>query len=379
MRDTFGNALSFTIFGESHGAAIGGVISGIAPGVRIDENFIAFQMEKRRAKSAASTKRTEADKVEFLSGVKNGFATGSAIAFKILNTNTKSKDYEKTQSLLRPGHADFTAYAKYKGFQDARGGGHFSGRLTAPVVAAGSIFFDLLAKNNIKIGTQLLSCANITDTPFSDNLEKLGAEIDALNAIEQDFATIDTEKGKQMFDATLLASQNGDSVGGVLQTCILGLPAGLGEPFFTSIESVISQAMFSIPAVKGIEFGLGFKFAQLNGSSANDEFYIKENDSKNKILTKTNNNAGINGGISNGMPIIFRTVVKPTPSIFKQQQTVDYDAKQNATLQIQGRHDPCIAHRARVVQDSFAALAIADLLNMNYGTSWQVNNSINNL
>ncbi len=376
MRDTFGDALSFTIFGESHGVAIGGVLHGVAPGVRIDEQFISFQMEKRRAKSAASTKRKEPDKVMFLSGVKDGVATGSAIAFEILNTNTKSEHYKNTQNLLRPGHADYTAYAKYSGYQDARGGGHFSGRITAPIVAAGSIFFDLLSKNNIKIGTQLLSCANIKDKPFSTNFYDIDKEIDYLNAIDEEFATLDSEKGKQMFNAAVDAANDGDSVGGILQTCILGLPAGLGEPFFTSIESVISKAMFSIPAIKGIEFGLGFDFANIKGSTANDEFYIDEK--QNKILTKTNNNGGINGGISNGMPIVFRTVIKPTPSIFKIQNTVNYSTKQNATLQIQGRHDPCIAHRARVVQDSFTALAIADLLNMSYGTAWQ-NKKINNM
>ncbi len=376
MRDTFGNAINFTLFGESHGEAIGGVLHGIAPGARIDEEFIAAQMDKRRAKGSASTKRHEADKVRFLSGVKNGFATGTAIAFSIENTNTKSKDYDKTANLLRPGHADFTAYAKYKGFQDVRGGGHFSGRLTAPVVAAGSIFTNLLAAKNVHIATHMLSCGSVQDLPFAENIDELKAQIVSLNAINDGFAVIDKSAGEEMMSEVLKAASEGDSVGGVLETCIIGLPAGFGEPFFTSVESVLAQLLFSMPAVKALEFGAGFNIANMRGSTANDSFCMQNSgDKAQKIATATNNNGGINGGITNGMPIILRTAIKPTPSIYKKQQTVDYDTKQNAELQIEGRHDPCIVHRARVVQDSLVALGIADLITMQCGLDWQANKS----
>ncbi len=372
MRDTFGNAVTFTLFGESHGSAIGGVLQGIAPGVRIDDNFITAQMEKRRAKGNASTKRHEADAVHFLSGVKNGFATGTAIAFFIQNTNTKSGDYAKTADLLRPGHADFTAHAKYHGFQDARGGGHFSGRLTAPIVTAGGIILHLLATKNIKIATHVLRCGNVCDDAFSNNEQELNAQLDSLNSITDGFAVLNSKSGENMLSAVLKAAEDKDSVGGVLETCITGVPAGLGEPFFTSIESVLSQVLFSMPAVKGVEFGAGFAIANMTGSTANDSIYIDKIDEK--IKTKTNNNGGINGGISNGMPIILRTAIKPTPSIYKEQNTVDYAQKQNATLQIAGRHDPCIVHRARVVQDSLVALGLADIFTMSHGLTWQTGN-----
>ncbi len=371
MRDTIGNAVTFTLFGESHGEAIGGVLQGVAAGVRINEEFISLQMDKRRAKGSASTKRHEADKVQFLSGVKNGFATGTAIAFSIQNTNTNSTHYNKTADLLRPGHADYTAYAKYGGFQDIRGGGHFSGRLTAPIVAAGSIFMHLLNTKHINIATHLLNCAGVQDESFSKDEQVLKQQMELLNSIKDDFAVLNKKAGDDMLNKALKAKEDGDSVGGVLETCITGLPAGLGEPFFSSIESVLSSLLFSMPAVKGIEFGAGFSFANMTGSTANDAFCMDE--TQNKIITSTNNNGGINGGISNGMPIILRTVIKPTPSIYKMQNTVNYALKQNTTLQIEGRHDPCIVHRARVVQDSLVALGIADIITMQHGLTWQTN------
>lgn len=367
MRDTFGNAISLTLFGESHGAAIGAVLHGVAAGVPVDEAFLAAQMDKRRAKGAVSTARTEADAVHILSGVKNGFSTGTAIALEILNTNTKSGDYAKTQELLRPGHADFTAHAKYHGFQDARGGGHFSGRLTAPIVAAGSIFTLLLRARGVVIGTHLARCAGVADLPLAQDEAALRAQLTALN--EADFAVLDSAAAAAMTAAIEAAAAEGDSVGGMLETAVTGLPAGLGEPFFTSVESVLSQLLFSMPAVKGVEFGAGFALADLRGSEANDAFCMAQKASR--IVTVTNRNGGINGGITNGMPVVLRTVVKPTPSIYKAQNTVDFSAKQNAVLQIHGRHDPCILHRARVVQDSLVALALADLLTMAYGTAWQ--------
>ncbi len=365
MRDSFGNALSVTIFGESHGTAIGGVVQGIAPGAKIDEEFIRQQMEKRRAVGKISTARKEADKVNFLSGVKDGLATGTAIAFYIENTNTKSADYTKTENLLRPGHADFTAYAKYNGFQDIRGGGHFSGRLTAPLVAAGSMFLHILKEKNVIIETHIKKCAKIEDASFSNDITELKKQLQYLQ--NSDFGTLSDVAKDEMIKAITKAANEGDSVGGILQTAVIGLPSGFGEPFFSSVESVLAQMLFSIPAVKGLSFGAGFKFADMQGSQANDAFYMNNGE----ILTKTNNNGGVNGGITNGMPIVFETVIKPTPSIYKQQDTVDFNSKTDAKLQINGRHDPCIVHRARIVQTCATAIAIADVCNMAQGTKWQ--------
>lgn len=366
MRDTFGSAVSVTLYGESHGAAIGAVINGVAAGVRVEEQFMASQMEKRRAKGKISTARVEADAVRILSGVKDGFATGSAICLQIENTNTKSADYTKTQQLLRPGHADYTAFAKYGGYQDARGGGHFSGRLTAPIVAAGSIFTQLLKSKGVIIGTHMLKCAGVCDDGFSSDFDVLKNQLCTLN--DSEFAVISQSAEEKMTAEIEKAAADGDSVGGVLETAIIGLPAGLGEPFFDSAESVLSHLLFSMPAVKGIEFGGGFALADMRGSQANDAFCMDGG----KVITATNNNGGINGGITNGMPIILRTAIKPTPSIYKEQSTVDYAQKCDAKLVINGRHDPCIAHRARVVQDSLCAIGIAEIFGMEYGTRWQI-------
>ena len=300
-----------------------------------------------------------------LSGVYRGAATGTALTLVIENTNTRSGDYTKTEELLRPGHADYTAHMKYGGHQDARGGGHFSGRLTAPVVAAGSIFTKLLQTKGVAIATHLAQCAGIDDAPFSGDPARLKEQLDALNAA--DLAVLDPLRARAMTQAIEAAAAEGDSVGGILETVVLGLPAGLGEPFFGSVESTLAALLFSIPAVKGVEFGLGFGFAGLTGSRANDAFRMQGT----RVVTATNHNGGVNGGISNGMPLVLRTVVKPTPSIYKVQQTVDFAAKRNATLQISGRHDPCILHRARVVQDSLVAFGLADLCGQHFGTAWQ--------
>ena len=340
MKNTFGNALGLTIFGESHGAAVGAVLDGLAAGLPVDEAYIAERMDRRRARGdGLSTARTEPDVVEFLSGVVNGHTTGTPITMMIRNTNTRSGDYAKTADLLRPGHADYTAYAKYEGWQDARGGGHFSGRITAASVAAG-----------------------VEDAPLSSSAGLIMAEPQPGH-----FALLDPEKEAPMQAAIRAAGAEGDSVGGILETVITGVPAGIGEPFFDSVESEIAHLAFAIPAVKGIEFGAGFAFADLRGSQANDPFTMRDG----KVVTATNKNGGINGGIANGMPIVFRTAVKPTPSIYKEQDTVDYIAKADAKLQIKGRHDPCIVPRAAVVQNTLAAFAVLDLLTVRYGTLGQ--------
>ena len=368
MKNTFGNAVSMTIFGESHGPAVGAVLDGLAAGLPVDEAAIAAAMDRRRARGdGLSTARTEADAVEFLSGVYEGRTTGTAVTLMIRNLNTRSGDYAKTADLLRPGHADYTAYAKYHGFQDARGGGHFSGRVTAALVAGGAVVLGALNRAGIDITTHIAECAGIADTRFAlDDAAQLSAQVEALASKPEGFAVLDETVEEPIKAAIRAAGAEGDSVGGMLETAILGLPAGIGEPYFDSVESEIAHLAFSIPAVKGIEFGTGFGFADLKGSEANDAFRMKGN----TIVTATNHNAGVNGGISNGMPVVFRTAVKPTPSIYKEQETVDYLAKQDAPLSIQGRHDPCIVPRAAIVQTCAAALAVGDLLTARYGTAW---------
>ena len=322
MKNTFGSDLSLTIFGE------------------VDEAFLAACMDKRRARGdGLSTPRVEADAVQLLSGVVNGRTTGTAIALMIENINTRSGDYAKTADLLRPGHADYTAYAKYHGFQDARGGGHFSGRVTAALVAGGAIVLSALRRAGIDITTHIAECAGIADTRFAlDDAAQLAAQVEALASKPEGFAVLDESVEEPMKSAIRAAGAEGDSVGGMLETAILGLPAGIGVGF-----------------------------AGMRGSEANDAFRMTP---EGAVVTATNHNAGINGGIANGMPVVFRTVVKPTPSIYKQQDTVDYLAKKDAQLSIQGRHDPCIVPRAAIVQTCAAALAVGDLLTARYGEAW---------
>ena len=361
MKNTFGNAISLTIFGESHGPAVGAVLDGLAAGLPVDVAAIAAAMDRRRARGdGLSTARTEADAVEFLSGVYEGHTTGTPIALMIRNLNTRSGDYAKTADLLRPGHADYTAYAKYEGFQDARGGGHFSGRLTAASVAAGALCESVLKSFGIRVYTHIAACAGIEDAPLSSAAGLVMPEPEPGH-----FALLDSSKEAAMQDAIRAAGSDRDSVGGILETVITGLPAGVGEPFFDSVESELAHLMFAVPAVKGIEFGAGFRFADLTGSTANDAFRMGD---AGRVVTATNRNGGVNGGITNGMPVVFRTVVKPTPSIYREQQTVDYPARADAQLVIHGRHDPCIVPRAAVVQNTLAAFGLLDLITVRYGT-----------
>ena len=368
MKNTFGNALALTIFGESHGPAIGAVLDGMAAGVPVDEAALAALMDRRRARGdGLSTARVEADEICILSGVAAGHTTGTPIALTIANQNTRSADYAAAAARLRPGHADYTAWARYRGFQDARGGGHFSGRITAGLVAGGGIVLGALARAGVRIGTHIARCAGVADAPFACDPAALAAQLDGLEGRGPAFALLDPAAEAPMQAAIRAAGAAGDSVGGVLETAVLGLPAGVGEPFFDSVESALAHAAFAIPAVKGIEFGAGFAFAELRGSEANDPLRI---DGAGRIYTETNRNAGVNGGLTNGMPVVFRTAVKPTPSIYKEQRTVDMAARQNASLTIQGRHDPCIVPRAAVVQTCAAALAVGDLLTARYGERW---------
>lgn len=358
MKNTFGTHITLTLFGESHGEAIGAVIDGLAPGILIDEDRIRRKLALRRPSGNISTARKEADEFRIVSGVFNGHTTGTPLCLLIPNTDTHSKDYSAMRTLARPGHADYTAHLKYHGFADYRGGGHFSGRITAPLVAAGAIFSGLLEERGIVIGTHILRCAGIADAALPDDPSLLSA----LN--EKPFATVSDDCGEKMREAIRRASEDGDSVGGVLETVAIGVPGGIGEPWFDSVESVLSHALFSIPAVKGVSFGDGFAMADLRGSEANDAFYTENG----VIRTRTNHNGGINGGITNGMPLRFSVAVKPTPSIYLSQDTVDFEANENTTLTIEGRHDPAILHRARIVVDSVTAFVLCDLLAVHGGT-----------
>lgn len=359
MKNTIGNSLTVTLFGESHGKAIGAVIDGIASGIAVDEDYIASQLSRRRPKDALSTPRQEKDEFSILSGVFESHTTGTPICITIPNADTHSSDYGEVQYKMRPSHADYTANCRYGGFHDYRGGGHFSGRITAALVAAAGVVIPALNKKGIYIGTKIKNIAGIADNDFAN-------EQDVKDISKKDFPVLDDNASKEMQEKILAAKQSGDSVGGVLQTAVIGLPAGVGEPWFDTVEGMLSHAIFSIPAVKGIEFGLGFGFANATGSAANDQMYV---DGEN-IKCYTNNNGGVIGGITNGMPIVFNTVIKPTPTICKEQKTVDISTMSNTTLAARGRHDPCIVHRAAVVVESVTALVIADMLASKYGTDW---------
>lgn len=360
MKNTFGNSVAVTIFGESHGAEIGVVVDGLAPGIPVDEEFVNHQLSLRRPAGKISTARVEPDPWRIVSGVYNGFTTGTPLTILIPNTNTKSKDYSATRFLARPGHADYTAHQKYHGYEDFRGGGHFSGRITAGIVAAGAIALTALKAKGIRVGTHIARLAGIDDRKF-DNLTE---DMETLSALP--FPVLDPGAGEKMQAAILDAAAALDSVGGILETCITGIPAGVGEPWFDSVESVLSHGLFSIPGIKGVEFGDGFGMADLRGSAANDPFRVEDG----KIVTATNHNGGINGGITNGMPILIRMAVKPTPSIYREQDTVNFERVENATLALAGRHDPAIIHRARVVADSLVALILCDMLASRFGTDW---------
>ncbi len=358
MKNTIGNCLTVTLFGESHGDFIGAVLDGLPSGVTIDNGYIAKKLALRRPSGQISTPRVEADEFMIVSGMFEGKTTGTPLTILIPNTNTDSGAYSRKAA--RPGHADYTAFVKYGGFEDYRGGGHFSGRLTAALVAAGAIAGQLLEKKGINIATHIARLGGVDDRGFCD----VKADIDYLNNTV--FAVLDEDAKNKMTDIIIGAKNEGDSVGGILETIVTGMPAGVGEPWFDTMEGVLSHALFSIPAVKGVEFGAGFKMADMRGSEANDPFY---NDG-GKIVTKTNNNGGINGGITNGMPITVRCAIKPTPTIFKEQDTINLLTGENTKTEQKGRHDPCIVHRARVVADSVVALTLCDMLAVRYGTNW---------
>lgn len=352
MSSTYGNNLKLSIFGQSHGAGIGMVLDGIPAGLAVDtEKLQQFLNRRAPGQNDWSTPRREEDRPEFLSGLLDGFTCGAPIAALIRNTNTRSGDYSNLKDCPRPGHADYTANIKYGGYQDAAGGGHFSGRLTAPVCIAGGLCKQWLEARGIRIGAHIAAIAGKSDRlfdPVQPRLEEVGT----------DFPVLDSKAGEAMRAAIAEARADGDSVGGIIECAVTGLPAGLGEPMFGGIEGRIAAIVYGIPAVKGVEFGSGFASASLRGSQNNDAFRMQDG----KVITATNNAGGILGGISNAMPVIFRTAIKPTPSISAQQESVSLSRGEDTPLIIKGRHDPCIVPRAVPVIEAAAAIAVMDLI-----------------
>lgn len=356
MSSTWGNNIQVSIFGESHGNAIGVSVQGFPAGEAIDMAELSAFLERRKpGKNPLSTPRKEADEPNFISGIQENILTGTPLCAVIVNKNTRSGDYKGFENTPRPGHADYTATMKWQGNADIRGGGHFSGRLTAPLCIAGGIAKQILHRRGIDIGAHIRSVGTTEDSAFP--LYPTKVLFDTIAA--KDFPVIDDTRGETMKEAILSAKNNNDSIGGTVECAVTGLPVGLGGPMFGGMESHISAAMFGIPAVKGIEFGSGFHGSKCLGSQNNDAFCFDE---QGNVATETNHCGGILGGISNGMPLTFRIALKPTPSIGKPQQTVDLEKKEITTIAIEGRHDPCIVHRAVPVVEAVTALAILDIL-----------------
>lgn len=352
----WGNNIKLSIFGESHGEAIGITLDGLPSGFEIDLEEIDMEMERRApGRNKMSTARKEGDKVQIVSGFFNGRTTGTPLCGIIKNEDKKSKDYSKFKTVMRPGHGDYPGYLKYNGFNDYRGGGHFSGRITAPIVFAGSIMKQLLKKEGIEVFARIKSIGHIEDKNI--DFTYINKE-EFIEARYKEMAVLDDKALELMKERILEVKEEGDSIGGVVECVIVGLKGGVGSPFFNSIESNIAHLAFSVPAVKGIEFGAGFEISKMKGSKANDTYYIDGD----TVKTRTNNNGGITGGISNGMPIVFRCAIKPTSSIYINQDTIDIENMIDANLQVVGRHDPCIVQRALPVIEAIAAIGVYDLL-----------------
>ena len=349
--------MRYSIFGESHGPAIGVVLEQVPPGLVLDREAISKEMARRApGKSPLSTARKEADVPEILSGVFDGKTTGTPLCAIIHNSDHHSKDYAKTRFLARPSHGDYTGFVRYQGCNDYRGGGHFSGRLTAPLVFAGAVAKQLLAQRGITVGAHISQIGTVKDKSFADT-QLTPTLFQTLS--EKAFPTVDDQAGAAMQAEILQAREELDSIGGAIQCAVLGLPVGIGSPDLgCNVEGVLAQHLFAVPAVKGISFGAGFAFASMRGSAANDPFYMDGG----QVKTRTNHSGGVNGGISNGMPVLFQVAIRPTPSIGQEQNTINFSTMEDAKLTIQGRHDPCIVHRAVPVIEAAAALAICELL-----------------
>ncbi len=355
--NTFGNKIKITVFGQSHAESIGVTIDGLPTGFSIDTDKVQAFLDRRApGKNEYSTSRNEADIVEYVSGLADGKTVGAPLTAVIYNKDQHSKDYSELRAKMRPSHADYPANVKFGNSYDVRGGGQFSGRMTAPICIAGAIIMQCLKEKGIYIGAHIASVGNVKDKAFDNtnfDIEKLQS------AGKKDFPVLDDNAGINMKSLILQAKNNLDSVGGSIECMIVGMPIGSGEPMFEGLENIISQSVFAVPAVKGIEFGNGFECASLFGSQNNDEYYYDEN--KN-VKTRTNNAGGICGGMATGMPVSFKVAMKPTPSIGKVQNTVNLVTGENDTLEIKGRHDPCIVPRAVPCIEAAAAIAIAQFV-----------------
>ena len=353
MSSMTGKNIKVSVFGQSHSEAIGVVIDGLPAGVTLDmDKIYAFMARRAPGNNAFSTARKEADKPEILSGLVENTTCGAPLCAVIHNTNTRSGDYDNLRDCPRPSHADYAASIRYNGFNDVAGGGHFSGRLTAPLCFAGAVCMQLLESRGINIKAHIYSVGNVKDTPF--DMVNIASEDIASKA----FPVIDDDAGKEMQEVILSAKAQADSVGGIIECAVTGVPAGFGDPMFDGVENIIAKNIFGIPAVKGIEFGNGFECTTLLGSQNNDAYTVKDG----KIITETNNAGGITGGITTGMPVVFRAAMKPTPSIGKEQDSVSLSEKKDKKLTIHGRHDPCIVQRAVPVIEAVAAISILDIL-----------------
>ena len=356
MSGIYGMNIKMAIYGESHGASIGLVIDGVPPGLQLDLEQIEKEMARRApGKNQLSTQRKESDSFAIQSGFFEGYTTGTPLCVVIKNSDQHSKDYSILKDKMRPGHADYAGFVRYQGFNDYRGGGHFSGRLTAPLVFMGAVAKQALAQAGILVGAHILQIADIKE----ENFNPLGIEDKKIAELAgKDFAVMDDAIGEKMQAKILEAKAELNSVGGVIEAMVTNVPAGLGAPYFDSVESRLSHALFSVPAVKGVEFGDGFGISAMTGAEANDQLHYEEG----KVVAETNHNGGITGGITNGMPVIFRVAIKPTPSISREQKTISLQEKCDTTLTIVGRHDPCIVQRAVPVIEAVTAWTMWDLL-----------------
>ncbi len=356
MSGIYGMNIKMAIYGESHGASIGLVIDGVPPGLQLDLEQIEKEMARRApGKNQLSTQRKESDSFAIQSGFFEGYTTGTPLCVVIKNSDQHSKDYSILKDKMRPGHADYAGFVRYQGFNDYRGGGHFSGRLTAPLAFMGAVAKQALAQAGILVGAHILQIADIKE----ENFNPLGIEDKKIvELVGKNFAVMDDAIGEKMQAKILEAKADLNSVGGVIEAMVTNVPAGLGAPYFDSVESRLSHALFSVPAVKGVEFGDGFGISEMTGAEANDQLHYEEG----KVVAETNHNGGITGGITNGMPVIFRVAIKPTPSISREQKTISLQEKCDTTLAIVGRHDPCIVQRAVPVIEAVTAWTMWDLL-----------------
>ncbi len=356
MKSSVGEAIRLSVFGESHGVAIGAVLEGLPAGHKIDFDFMLSQMSRRApGRDNTTTSRKEEDLPEILSGVLDGVTTGAPLALIIRNKDTISKNYDNLKVNPRPSHSDYAAFVKYNGFNDVRGGGHFSGRLTAPIVAAGAICRGILKEYGITVGGHIFNIGEVTDSQL-DPVNVTAKELDELSS--RYFSLVNQTNEDKMREEIEKARKDLDSIGGSVELAAVGLPVGLGNPMFRGVENVLSNILYGVPAVKGVSFGAGFGYSVLKGSNANDNMYYDEG----KVVCKTNNCGGITGGITNGMPLTVMVALKPTPSISSAQQTVNLATKENEALVIEGRHDPCIVPRALPALEAAMAIGLLDLM-----------------